>query len=158
MSKIVVLKANIKTTNTGKTKYECIGTIDGQIDKFDMWNNPELDKEFEATVKDDPKWGKTVSVGTGSSPFRGGARQDPETQKQIIRQNGLTNAVAFCIARASHMPPDKALAYLSGGNVIMVATTFAKFSEGLINGLTEVKEEVPAPIDPDYVDIDDIGI
>lgn len=48
----------------------------------------------------------------------------------IIRQNALTNAVAYCTAKAGLMTKEKGEKYLEGKKVIEVAHYFAKFSLG----------------------------
>ena len=75
----------------------------------------------------------------------GGGKSDPATQKAIIRQNSLTNAVAYCTAKANLMEQKKALEYLTGKQVMQVATYFAKYSEGSVTVVTESekKEEIP---------------
>lgn len=80
----------------------------------------------------------------------GGSKSDPATQKAIIRQNALTNAVNYCIAKANL---DKNYE-LSGKGVIQVATYFAKYSEGLVTVVTE-NEKPEGKVD-DEVDIDEI--
>ena len=132
MPKINVQKFSEKQTNSGKTKYQCLGTIDGELDSFDMFTKPTLNTEFDGDVKDDPKWGKTVFIsGAGGSRGGGASRfNDPETRGEIIRQNALTNAVAFCAAKAGFMSPDEGLKYLTGKQIVTVATYFAKYSKG----------------------------
>ena len=75
----------------------------------------------------------------------GGGKSDPATQKAIIRQNSLTNAVAYCTAKANLMEQKEALKYLTGKGVIQTATYFAKYSEGNVTVVTESekKEELP---------------
>jgi hypothetical protein len=71
----------------------------------------------------------------------GGFKNDPNTRKEIIRQNALTNAVNFVTEKAKLMDAKKALDYLTGKQIIQVATYFAKYSEGLITVVTENGKE-----------------
>lgn len=164
MPKILVNKATPTTLQSGKTKYVCIGSIDGEPESFDMWINPMVGQEFEGTVRPDPSGRFNPTVNPGAAPagggFKPGFKSDPETQKAIIRQNSLTNAVNYCIAKAQLMvqtDPDtakEAFEELSGKHVIAVATYFAKYSEGLstvvqpaadpsINELNIALEDIP---------------
>lgn len=160
MAKILVQKFTPKQTNNGKTKYACIGTIDGEIDQFDMWNQPELNKEFDGNVKDDPKWGKTVLTGQGGG---GGARtgyaNDPETRMEIIRQNALTNAVNYVLTKASFMTKEAALKYINGKEIIQVATYFAKFSKGEVTVVNPSgrAQNAPQATETPYDDITDLA-
>lgn len=82
------------------------------------------------------------SWGGGSS--HSGYVEDPKRQASIIRQNALTNAVAFQQAYATlNKKPES----LTSDNVLLVAAKFAKFSEG--------EYHVPAPQSPvDYTQDD----
>lgn len=146
MSKIVVQKYTEKTTKNGKTKYECLGTIDGEFEKFDMWNAPKLKEEFEAQVKDDPQWGKTVLTGGGGSAGVGRSYgKSPEEQMMIVRQNALTNAVNRAIALAANMTPEEAQKALKPTNICMAAYHFARYTSGEWNpsaSKIEQREEI----------------
>lgn len=112
-----------------------------------------------------PKFKKASKGG-----FGGGWKQDPETRKEIMRQNALTNAVQFCIAKANMMSKEKGLDYLSGKQVLQVATYFARFSDGAqtivkqdkdatqtIVGPNEAKnEEVVTSREDDEINLDEI--
>lgn len=91
------------------------------------WKDTEYGRKFEV-VKQVPSFSK---------------KDDPQTQKQIIRQNSLTNAVNFVLGKAQFMDKEKALNYITGKEIIQVATYFAKYSEGAITVVTE--NETPAP-------------
>jgi hypothetical protein len=70
-----------------------------------------------------------------------GMRNDPNTRKEIIRQNSLTNAVNYVIAKTNLMDKKEALKYMSGKAVVQVATYFAKYSEGVVTVVTESEKE-----------------
>lgn len=157
MSNIVVTKVTPKPLPSGKTKYSCIGTIDGEIETFDMWNSPTIGEEFEANVKDDPKWGKTVFTGQPGGQGGRSFGRSPETDRQIIRQNALTNAVNYVIGKSQHMTPEEAKKFISGKEVIQVATYFARFSLGEITVVSEKQENTPLPTPPEEeIDLSDL--
>jgi hypothetical protein len=99
---------------------------------------------------EDGKYGTRVFKRVKQSGGFQGGRSDPATRKEIIRQNSLTNAVAYCTAKANL---DKTYKLL-GKEIIQVATYFAKYSLGEISvvmspeeiakefGYEESKEEV----------------
>jgi len=74
--------------------------------------------------------------------FSGGnGKSDPATQRAIIRQNALTNAVNYCIAKATlKKDPDK---YLTGKEVLQVATYFARYSNGVETIVSASKKDDP---------------
>lgn len=76
----------------------------------------------------DSDYGRQFKV--SMPPKAGFKKDDPQTQKQIIRQNSLTNAVNYVLGKAAHMEKKEALDFISGKEVIQVATYFAKYSEG----------------------------
>lgn len=126
---------------------------------------PKVGDIIEGTIED-TQWGKKfkkTSVGfTGS-------KNDPNTRKEIIRQNSLTNAVNYVIAKAQLMDKKDGLKFMTGKEVIQVATYFAKYSQGEISVVTESKnipkEEPNAPNDEptppapteDEINLDDIN-
>lgn len=70
------------------------------------------------------------------------AREDPlARQGSIERQNALTNAVAYCTAKASHLDKAGAAKELTGKHIIEVATYFARFTAGKL----ELGEAEPLP-------------
>jgi len=93
-----------------------------------------------------------------------GKFNDPQTRKEIIRQNSLTNAVNYCIAKANLEKDFK----LTGKEVIQVATYFAKYSEGeltVASGTKTPTEPIVEPSKPkqttyapneDEVNLDDV--
>ena len=81
------------------------GEIDGTIEETDF--GPKFTKE------------KPAFNPTSGGGFR---QSDPEVQSAIIRQNALTNAVTFCIAKGGKD--------LTPGNVIKLATAFALYTSG----------------------------
>lgn len=148
MAKVIAQKADETQTNTGKTKYKCIGTIDGQLETFDMWDSPELGVEFEGFVKDDPKWGKSVSTKQGG----GGGRsfgKSPEEQATIARQNALTNAVNRAIAISGFMGTDEERKEaLRPTNICMAAYHFSRFTLGEWNPMADKIENPVQPAIP----------
>jgi hypothetical protein len=91
----------------------------------------------------------------------GNGHNDPNTRKEIIRQNSLTNAVNYCIAKAKLT---KDIKYLTGKEVVQVATYFAKYSLGDITVVTEAEKPAEGKTgssetvtaDDEDVDIEDI--
>jgi len=67
----------------------------------------------------------------------GGRFNDPQTRMEIIRQNALTNAVNFCVAKATLKKDPE---YLSGKQVVQVATYFAKYSGGKVTVMMSPEE------------------
>ena len=70
----------------------------------------------------------------------GFGKNDPQTREEIIRQNSLTNAVNFCVGKANHMQAKDAVDYLTGKQIIQVATYFAKYSQGKVTVVMEPGE------------------
>ncbi len=96
---------------------EPFGTITGHIE----------------TTERGPKFVKEQTFGVTPAPSGASAtsgRNDPDTRNEIIRQNSLTNAVAYVLGKASHMTEPEALKYISGKEIVQVATYFAKYSKG----------------------------
>jgi len=100
----------------------------GQIIEGD-WVDSEYGRQFK--VKSEAK----------SGGFQ--RKDDPATQKQIIRQNSLTNAVNYVLGKAQFMDKNDALEFISGKEVIQVATYFAKYSEGSVTVASDPKPETP---------------
>ena len=117
---------------------------DNTIEGVELSQKPETPLpvgEIEGTIED-TQWGKRFKktpTGGGFSKFN-----DPQTRNEIIRQNSLTNAVAFCTAKANLMEKKVAIEYLTGKKIIQVATYFAKYSKGEVTVVTEneIKEDV----------------
>lgn len=98
---------------------------------------PKVGDILEGTIeqtKYGPKFKKAQKDG-----FNG--RQDPETRKEIIRQNSLTNAVTYMVAKANLMDKKEALKFLSGKSVLQTATYFAGYSNGK-NTVVMTPEEI----------------
>ena len=116
----------------------------------ETWDNRQ--KKLDGTIspkapdfkcKDDQcGWVKWPPKGTG-----GGTKQfkaDPEKQSSIERQNSLTNAVAYCTAKASLMDKKEALEYLTGKQIVQVATHFHKYTKGDVTVVNPSgRQEVP---------------
>ena len=117
--------------------------VEGAVELNQKVGSPIPSGEIEGDITEDPKWGKKfkkIQAGFGG----GGRFNDPNTRKEIIRQNSLTNAVNYVVAKANLMDKKEALKYMSGKAVIQVATYFAKYSEGLVTVVTESnKKEEP---------------
>jgi len=71
----------------------------------------------------------------------GGRQQDPEVQNYIIRQNALTNAVAYVLGKAAYMKQPEALEFISGKEIIQVATYFSAYSRGKVT-VTMTPDEI----------------
>lgn len=86
---------------------------------------PKAGDTISGTIEDG-QYGRKFKKETQSNGFSGGTKSDPAIQKAIIRQNALTNAVNYCVAKAQLDKNYK----LEGKEVIQVATYFAKYSMG----------------------------
>lgn len=78
---------------------------------------------------------------TGGGYSVGAKTEAPEKQGSIERQNALTNAVHFCVSKANLLEQPEAVKYLSGKQIIEVATYFKKYNEGKIS-IVMTPEEV----------------
>lgn len=97
---------------------------------------PKAGDILSGTIAED-QYGRKFKKEQKPNGFSAGfTKSDPETPKQIIRQNSLTNAVNYCIAKANLDKNYK----LEGKEVIQVATYFAKYSLGEISIVTENKK------------------
>jgi hypothetical protein len=117
---------------------------------------PKVGDQLEGTIED-TQYGRKFRKERKEGGQVGGYKSNPETQKQIIRQNALTNAVAYCIAKSQ---ADKKYE-LSGKHVIQVATYFAKYSFGSVTVVTENEkpeepkdepQDTPLPPEPEETD------
>ena len=95
---------------------------------------PEPGSELNGSIEPDGRGGhkfkKEASFGGGAS----GARfNDPETRKEIIRQSSLAQAVAYVTKKSEYMEREDALKYLTGMEVLQVATYFAAYAEGRLH-------------------------
>lgn len=117
---------------------------DGEVYK-NIFGKFEVGQEVSGEWVDDPTYGRQFKV--SQAPKSGGftKKDDPTTQKQIIRQNSLTNAVNYVLGKAQFMSKEEALKFISGKEVIQVATYFAKYSEGEVTVVTEKEEPKEAP-------------
>lgn len=98
---------------------------------------PQPGETIDGTIEDKgrgPKFIKERLTG-----FGGGRQEDPARQASIERQNALTNAIAYCTAKASMMDKIGALDYYTGKQIIQVATYFAKYNKGEVTVVTEAK-------------------
>lgn len=109
-------------------KYQILTDTDEVLDTFSKVEEGQS-YEGEVTTNSYGKQFKKAKQGFG------GYKNDPLTPKQIIRQNALTNAVNYCIAKANLDKNYK----LTGKEVVQVATYFAKYSLGEITVVTESK-------------------
>lgn len=156
MSKFVVKKVSEPKEFEGQygkmSTYTLMGELDGELDSVQLNTKssspaPKIGDELEGTVET-TQYGKKFkkSAPQGSGGGYSGGKSDPETQSAIIRQNALTNSVAFCVAKANLMTKEKGLELLTGKTIIEVATVFAEFSAGKISTTPKVisDSEVPA--------------
>ena len=110
--------------------YKYAVQFEGQMDAVQLSQKPETPAPKAGDILsgtiEETKWGKQFR-----KESKGGGRyNDPQTRKEIIRQNALTNAVNFCVSKANLMDKKEAVKYLSGKKVIQAASYFAKYSEG----------------------------
>jgi hypothetical protein len=149
---IEVLETINKTSKAGKSY--SVTTFKGDDGKLykDIFGKLETGAEVEGEWKQ-TEWGEKFEI-TRQQGGGNGRYNDPETGKQIIRQNALTNAVAFCTAKAQMQEAKEGIKYLSGKQVIQVATYFAAYSQGKATVVMtpaeiatafgyEIKEEAP---------------
>lgn len=149
MSKVVIQKSvGQKQTKSGKTIYQYIGTVDGDLQTFDSFAQYAEGSEVDGTVEE-TQWGKTLRTG---NPGGGGGRssKSPEENAAIMRQNALTNAVAYCTAKAGMQDVNKAMKYFTADHVLQVAAHFYKFNQGDLypDSLNENQEVSGQPIKP----------
>ncbi len=122
------------------------GIVQAYISQKPTTAQPQVGAQMDLLIDRDPKGNlkakKNPQATTPPAPAPTPAAR-PQTASQapsspsfedtkqimIIRQNALTNAVQYCIAKSS-----KDESYdLSGKHVVEVASYFAKFSEGKVN-------------------------
>ena len=145
MSKLQVQSCKFKkefSTAGGLTlrSYVVMGLLDGELDSVEMnaksdLTAPKVGETIEVTVEE-TQWGKKakkVPQNTFPGASRGGHTDDPAKQAMIVRQNALSNAVAFLSAQAT---VEKKTDDLTIESVLLVAAKFAAFSMG---------EEKPLP-------------
>lgn len=128
---------------------------------------PKTGDTLDGTIEDTqygPKFRKTKQAGGF-----GGQAYNPEREASIIRQNSLTNAVAYCLGKANLMTKEAGLKWLSGKEVLQVATYFARYSKGAVTVVTEAEKPsetattandeptpLPEPPEGDDISLDDI--
>jgi len=115
---------------------------------------PKAGDVITGTIEEGP-YGRKFKKESQSGGFGGNGKSDPAIQKAIIRQNALTNAVNYCIAKATMTKDEK---YLTGKEVIQVATYFAKYSEGLVTVVSESKPEPEPEPEPEKEPEDEINL
>ena len=105
-------------------------TFKGEDDKLyrDVYGELKVGAELEGEWVTD-NYGTKFKLATSGG---GGSRNDPERQGSIERQNSLSNAVAYCTAKANLMEQKEALKYLSGKKIVQVATYFKRYNEGKV--------------------------
>lgn len=132
---------------------------------------PAAGSTLEGTIEE-TKYGKRFKKDRQAGGFGGGARgRSPEERDEIMRQNALTNAVAYVTAKASLMDKKAGQEYMNGKQVIQVATFFHKYSKGQVTVVNQDEQpnedgetpptepevtDTPAPAVPEEVNIDDI--
>lgn len=130
--------------------------LEGESDAVELSQKPDSPEPktgdvLEGTIED-TQYGKKFKKAL--APFGGSQKSDPATQKAIIRQNALTNAVNYVTAKAQLMKPEEGMKYMSGKGVVQVATYFAKYSMGEITVVTE--NEPPKEETQDEINLDDL--
>ncbi len=159
MSKLLVQSCKFKkefTTGSGIAlrSYTVMGLLDGDLDSVEMnaksdLTAPKVGETIEVTVEE-TQYGKKAKK-VQQNAFQGGSRpahtDDPAKQAMIVRQNALTNAVAFLSAIGTI---EKTSLGLTEENVLLVATKFAAFSQGtpLPASVVDVVKNTP----PSYFD------
>jgi len=124
VKKVLSTKQIPKKDGSGTFSKNQVLTEDDLV--FDVIGEVKEGESLEGEVIDDPKWGKQFKrAGFVGGKF--GSKNDPEINRMIIRQNALTNAVNYAIAKYAKTP-DK----MSGKEIIQCATYFAKYSEGKV--------------------------
>lgn len=93
------------------------GTITGSIESTQYGN----------------KFKKAASYGGG-----GFKKNDPETQRQIIRQTSLQHAVTFCLAKYKSEELDEK-------TVVKIANYFYQFSSGDMEAVKQAINNLPQP-------------
>jgi hypothetical protein len=108
---------------------------------FKTGNEPKPEDVLQGSVSEETgQYGTYYKLtldrpaGSFSGPNKGFSRNDPEVQKAIIRQNALTNAVNYSIAKFERKD-------LNIKEVLQIANLFSKFSDG------EIQPEIPKVAD-----------
>jgi hypothetical protein len=124
------------TTKDGKTltKHQIL-TEDDQV--MDTFAKVEEGQSYEGDITENA-YGKLFKK--SQQGFSAGMRNDPNTRKEIIRQNSLTNAVNYVTAKANLMSKEKGLEFMTGKEVLQVATYFARYSEGAVTVVNEPEQ------------------
>lgn len=119
--------------------YKYTVQLEGESDAVELSQKPTTPEpktgDILEGIIEETQYGKKFKKIETSS---GNSKSDPATQKAIIRQNALTNAVNYCIAKATLTKDEK---YLTGKEVVQVATYFAKYSMGEITVVTESEKD-----------------
>ena len=138
--------------------YKYTVQLEGEAEAVELSQKPSTPApsgEIEGTIED-TQYGRKFRK--EKPAFSGSSKNDPSVQKSIIRQNALTNAVNYCIAKSAQ---DKEYE-LSGKHVIEVATYFAKYSQGEVTVVTESKpkepKEEPLPPEPEKEEEEEINL
>lgn len=136
-----VLETIPKTSKAGKQYF--VTTFQDENGKLykDVFGKLDVGAEIEGEWKQ-TEWGEKFEITRQQGG--GGRFNDPETRKEIIRQNALTNSVVYCTKKAELLLQLGAIKneadldkQLSGKHVVQVATHFAKYSLGEINVVTQ---------------------
>ncbi|HZO90888.1 MAG TPA: hypothetical protein VFB38_21355 [Chthonomonadaceae bacterium] len=149
MSKFIVsevrgMPREWESQNGPMLTYTLVGILDGSPAQVQIHTTkakprtPVVGEEIDCeVVKDHPTYGKTikrlarVAQGGGSGK---GASESPERQASIERQNSLSNAIAYCKAKADLLlaakRPEEALQALTGTHVLQVALYFQHYNSG----------------------------
>ncbi|MBA2706124.1 MAG: hypothetical protein H0U60_20000 [Blastocatellia bacterium] len=150
-----ILETQQKTSKAGKAY--TVTTFQGEDDKLykDMFGKFEVGQSLEGEWKD-TEYGLKFEVVKPAFSGSGGRQDNPETQAAIIRQNSLTNAVNYVLGKAAYMTQEEAIKFISGKEVIEVATYFAKYSKGEITVVTESKKPAAVNVDTAPKEHDDL--
>jgi len=122
--------------------YKYTVQLEGESDAVELSQKPTTPEpktgDILEGIIEETQYGKKFKKIETSS---GNSKSDPATQKAIIRQNALTNAVNYVIAKAQLMKPEEGMKYMSGKEVVQVATYFAKYSMGEVTVVTESEKD-----------------
>jgi hypothetical protein len=136
--------------NYGNLKYEIV--LEDEKGELTPLNKsfktaPSVGQELNGSIVEREYNGsKYKAFEAEQKAFGGSGRvENPERQNSIERQNSLTNAVNYCIAKANFLlglnKVEEAEEEISGKHIITVATYFHKYTKGDITVVTESQKE-----------------
>ena len=163
MSKITITtieaEREVKSGDRAFKVYQVVGTDEtGNHRAPEITFKPEIGRTYEGEFEKS-QYGLKFKMAKQDGQFgsKMAYKRDPEVEQQIIRQNSLTNAVAYCTAKSGLMDKKDALKYLTGKEIIEVASYFARYSMGLISlspktGAATEENKVGSPLNKQDID------